>query len=177
MERFAAILNSRLKEVTDKYEGIDDRIKDLDEEPVRDICRVIDKIQEEYNELDDKLTDLSEAVEELTEAIRRMKEGGTTMTEKIAPTLTWEENEKGTLIGTATLDDGTVVKYKCINMGDDDNPKWEHLRAMCIINDRRYKGDYDIIVETEIEGREDAQTRMRSIHLCMKDLRELVKTL
>ena len=177
MERFAAILNSRLEEVTDKYEDIDDRIKDLDEEPVRDICRVIDKIQEEYNELDDKLTDLSEAVEELTEAIRRMKEGGTTMTEKIAPTLTWEENEKGTLIGTATLDDGTVVKYKCINMGDDDNPKWEHLRAMCIINDMRYKGDYDIIVETEIEGREDAQTRMRSIHLCMKDLRELVKTL
>lgn len=54
---------------------------------------------------------------------------------------------------------------------------WEHLRAMCIINDRRYKGDYDIIVETEIKGREDAQTRMRSIHLCMKDLRELVKTL
>lgn len=73
MERFAAILNSRLEEVTEKYEDIDDRIKDLDEEPVRDICRVIDKIQEEYNELDDKLTDLSEAVEELTEAIRRMK--------------------------------------------------------------------------------------------------------
>ena len=74
MERFAAILNSRLKEVTDKYEGIDDRIKDLDEEPVRDICRVIDKIQEEYNELDDKLTDLSEAVDEFTKAIGRIKE-------------------------------------------------------------------------------------------------------
>lgn len=74
MERFAAILNSRLEEVTDKYEDIDDRIKDLDEEPVRDICRVIDKIQEEYNELDDKLTDLSEAVEEFTKAIRRIKE-------------------------------------------------------------------------------------------------------
>lgn len=74
MERFAAILNSRLEEVTEKYEDIDDRIKDLDEEPVRDICRVIDKIQEEYNELDDKLTDLSEAVEEFTEAIRKMKE-------------------------------------------------------------------------------------------------------
>lgn len=73
MERFAVILNSRLEEVTDMYEDIDDRIKDLDEEPVRDICRVIDKIQEEYNELDDKLTDLSEAVEEFTEAIRRMK--------------------------------------------------------------------------------------------------------
>ena len=73
MERFAAILNSRLKEVTEKYEDIDDRIKDLDEEPVRDICRVIDKIQEEYNELDDKLTDLSEAVEEFTKAVREMK--------------------------------------------------------------------------------------------------------
>ena len=74
MERFAAILNSRLEEVTDKYEDIDDRIKDLDEEPVRDICRVIDKIQEEYNELDDKLTDLSEAVDEFTKAIGRIKE-------------------------------------------------------------------------------------------------------
>ena len=73
MERFAAILNSRLKEVTEKYEDIDDRIKDLDEEPVMDICRVIDKIQEEYNELDDKLTDLSEAVEEFTKAVREMK--------------------------------------------------------------------------------------------------------
>lgn len=73
MERFAAILNSRLEEVTDKYVDIDDRIKDLDEEPVRDICRVIDKIQEEYNELDDKLTDLIEAVEEFTKAVREMK--------------------------------------------------------------------------------------------------------
>ena len=73
MERFAAILSSRLEAVTDKYEDIDDRIKDLDEEPVRDICRVIDKIQEEYNELDDKITDLSEAVEEFTEAIRKIK--------------------------------------------------------------------------------------------------------
>ena len=73
MERFAAILNSRLEEVTDKYVDIDDRIKDLDEEPVRDICRVIDKIQEEYNKLDDKLTDLIEAVEEFTKAVREMK--------------------------------------------------------------------------------------------------------
>lgn len=73
MERFAAILTSQMEEVTDKYEDIDDRIKDLDEEPVRDICRVIDKIQEEYNELDDKLTDLSEAVEEFTKAICRIK--------------------------------------------------------------------------------------------------------
>ena len=73
MECFASILTSRMEEVTDKYKDVYDRIEDLDEEPVRDICRVIDKIQEEYNELDDKLTDLSEAVEEFTEAIRRMK--------------------------------------------------------------------------------------------------------
>ena len=73
MERFAAILNSRLEEVTEKYEDIYDRIKDLDEERVKDICRVIDKIQEEYDELDDKLTDLNEAVEEFTKAIRRIK--------------------------------------------------------------------------------------------------------
>jgi|GEM_PF-746131 hypothetical protein len=74
MERFAAILASRMEEVTDKYEDIDDRIKDLDEEPVRYIYRAIDKIQEEYNELDDKLTDLSEAVDEFTKAIGRIKE-------------------------------------------------------------------------------------------------------
>lgn len=73
MEYFASILTSRMEQVTDKYEDIDDRIKDLDEERVKDICRVIDKIQEKYDELDDKLTDLNEAVEEFTEAIRRMK--------------------------------------------------------------------------------------------------------
>lgn len=70
MERFASILTSRLEEVTDKYEDIYDRIKDLDEERVRNIYRVIDKIQEEY----DELTDLSEAVKELTKAIRKIKE-------------------------------------------------------------------------------------------------------
>ena len=73
MERFAAILNSRLEEVTEKYEDIYDRIKDLDEERVKDICRVIDKIQEKYDELDDNLTDLNEAVEEFTKAVREMK--------------------------------------------------------------------------------------------------------
>lgn len=74
MEWFATILNSRLEEVTDQYDDIDDRLKDLDEEPVRYICRVIDKIQEEYNELYDKLTDLSTAVDEFTKAIGRIKE-------------------------------------------------------------------------------------------------------
>lgn len=73
MERFAAILTSRLEEVTDKYEDIDRRIEGLEDERVRNIYRVVDKIQEEYNELDDKITDLSEAVEEFTEAIRKIK--------------------------------------------------------------------------------------------------------
>nr|DAQ30719.1 MAG TPA: hypothetical protein [Caudoviricetes sp.] len=73
MEGFASILTSRLEDVTDKYEDIDNRIKYLDDEPVRDICRVIDKIQVESNELDDRLTDLNEAVEEFAKAIRRMK--------------------------------------------------------------------------------------------------------
>lgn len=73
MECFASILTSRLKEVTDKYEDIDSRIEGLDDERVRNIYRVVDKIQEEYNELDDKLTDLSEAVDEFTEAIRKIK--------------------------------------------------------------------------------------------------------
>lgn len=73
MERFAAILTSRLEEVTDKYEDIDYRLKLLEDERLSNACRVIDKIQEEYNELDDKLTDLSEAVEEFTKAVREMK--------------------------------------------------------------------------------------------------------
>ena len=73
MEWFATILNSRLEEVTDKYDDIDDRIKDLEDERVRNICRLVDKIQEEYNELYDKLTDLSEAVDEFTKAIGRIK--------------------------------------------------------------------------------------------------------
>lgn len=74
MERFAVILNSRLEEVTDKYEDIDDRLKLLEDARLSNACRVIDKIQEEYNELDDKLTDLSEAVDEFTKAIRKIKE-------------------------------------------------------------------------------------------------------
>lgn len=47
------------------------------------------------------------------------------MTQKTTPTLTWEENEKGTLIGTASLDDGSVtelkvdaVTYMHTNVGD-----------------------------------------------------------
>lgn len=73
MERFAAILNSRLEEVTDKYEDIDDRLKLLEDARLSNACRVIEKIQEKYNELDDKITDLSEAVEEFTKAISRIK--------------------------------------------------------------------------------------------------------
>lgn len=96
------------------------------------------------------------------------------MTQKIAPTLTWEENEKGTLIGTATLDDGRVVQYACRNKGDEDNPKWVHFRSICSAEG---EGEIAMSIEFKLNGGEDAQTRMRSIHLCMKDLRELVKTL
>ena len=74
MECFAAILTSRMEEVTDKYDDIDDRLKYLEDETVKNVHRVIDKIQEEYNELYDKLTDLSEAVDEFTKAIGRIKE-------------------------------------------------------------------------------------------------------
>lgn len=100
------------------------------------------------------------------------------MIQKTAPTLTWEENEKGTLIGTATLDNGAIVQYACRNKGDDDNPKWVHFRS---ISRQRSEGDFggeiEMDVKFKLNGGEDAQTRMRSIHLCMKDLRELVKTL
>lgn len=100
------------------------------------------------------------------------------MTQKTTPTLTWEENEKGSLIGTASLDDGRVVQYACRNKGDDDNPKWVHFRSICR---QRSEGDFGVEIDMDIKfrlnGGEEAQTRMRSIHLCMKDLRELVKTL
>lgn len=100
------------------------------------------------------------------------------MTQKITPTLTWEENEKGTLIGTATLDDGRVVQYACRNKGDDDNPKWVHFRTISLSRLGSEFGDeLEMDVKFKLNGGEDAQTRMRSIHLCMKDLRELVKTL
>lgn len=77
MEWFTTILNSRLEEVTDKYDDIDDRLKYLEDEPVKNVHRVIDKIQEKYNELYDKLTDLSETVDEFTKAIGRIKEEAT----------------------------------------------------------------------------------------------------
>ena len=100
------------------------------------------------------------------------------MTQKTTPRLTWAKTEKGTLIGTAFLDDGLVVQYACRNKGDDDNPKWVHLRAICREkSDPRFAGDVELSIEFELNGGEDAQTRMSSILLCMKDLRELVKTL
>ena len=94
------------------------------------------------------------------------------MTQKITPKLTWEEKEDGTLIGTARIDEKTTVEYLCRNMGDDDNPKWVHFRVIGSIDDQPYAR-----CETELKGSEDAQTRLRSIFLCMTDLKELVKTL
>lgn len=100
------------------------------------------------------------------------------MTQKTTPTLMWEENANGTLIGTATLDDGRVVQYACRNKGDDDNPKWVHFRSISRQrSDGDFGGEIEMDVKFKINGGEDAQTRMRSIHLCMKDLRELVKTI
>lgn len=96
------------------------------------------------------------------------------MTQKTAPKLTWAKNAKGTLIGTAFLDDGRLVQYACRNKGDDDNPKWVHFRSISL---SRLGGEIEMEVKFNLNGGEDAQTRMRSILLCMKDLRELVKTL
>lgn len=94
------------------------------------------------------------------------------MQHKTTPRLTWEEKENGTLIGTARIDEKTVVEYLCRNMGDDDNPKWVHIKVIGSIDDQPYAR-----CEHELKGSEDAQTRLRSMYLCMKDLRELVKTL
>lgn len=99
------------------------------------------------------------------------------MTQKIAPTLTWDDYGK-LLIGTAYLYDGRVVQYTCRNKGDDDNPKWVHFRTISLSRLGSEFGDeLEMDVKFKLNGGEDAQTRMRSIHLCMKDLRELVKTL
>ena len=95
------------------------------------------------------------------------------MMQKMAPTLTWEENEKGTLIGTDCLDD-RVVRYVCRNIGDGDNPKWVHFRSICSAED---EDKIAMSIVFKLNGGEDAQTRKQSMYLCMKDLRELVKTL
>ena len=94
------------------------------------------------------------------------------MTQKLTPKLTWEEKENGTLIGTARIDEKTTVEYLCKNEGDDDNPNWTHFRVIGRLDDYPHAR-----CEFELKGSEDAQTRLRSIYLCMKDLRELVKTL
>ena len=100
------------------------------------------------------------------------------MTQKTTPTLTWEENGKGLLIGTAYLNDGRVVQYACRNKGDDDNPKWVHFRSISLSRlGGEFCGEIEMEVKFNLNGGEAAQTRMRSIHLCMKDLRELVKKL
>lgn len=95
------------------------------------------------------------------------------MTREESPTLTWKESREGPLIGTANLDDGREVQYICRNEGDDHDPKWKHSRLIENPKDRLRSIEYI----NELKGGENAQTRMRSILLCMKDLRELAKTI
>ena len=73
MERFAAILSSRLGEVTDEYDDVDNLLRLLEDDPIMNIYDVIEEIRGEYEDLRDKLTDLSEAVEEFTKATHRIK--------------------------------------------------------------------------------------------------------
>lgn len=74
MERFAAILSSRLEEVTDEYDDVDNLLRLLEDDPIMNIYNVVEEIRGEYEDLRDKLTDLSEAVDEFTKAIGRIKE-------------------------------------------------------------------------------------------------------
>ena len=94
------------------------------------------------------------------------------MTQKVVPTLMWEEKDDGVLVGTAYIDGKTTVEYRCKNLGDDKNPDWQHIRVISSLDDYPHAR-----CECELEANEYAQTRLRSIYLCMKDFRELVKTL
>lgn len=94
------------------------------------------------------------------------------MTQKITPRLTWEEKEDGTLIGTARIDEKTTVEYQCKNISEDDEPDWKHIRVISSLDDHPHAS-----CECELESSERIYTRTYSIYLCMKDLRELVKTL
>ena len=62
-------MKSRLEDADDKREEIYDRLRDLEDEPLGNVLRVIDKMMTLGKELDEYLMDLSDAIDDLEDAL------------------------------------------------------------------------------------------------------------
>ena len=69
LKGIVSILKSRLEDAEDKREEISDRLTDLEDVPLSDAIRSIDKMMTLDNELDEYLTDLSDAIDDLEDAL------------------------------------------------------------------------------------------------------------
>ena len=69
LKSIVSILKSRLEDADDKREEIYDRLRDLEDEPLGNVLRVIDKMMTLDNELEEYLTDLSDAIDDLEDAL------------------------------------------------------------------------------------------------------------
>lgn len=69
LKSIASILKARLDDAVDKSEEIYDRLVDLEDEPLGDVLRIIGKMMELDDELDEYLTDLSDAIDDLEDAL------------------------------------------------------------------------------------------------------------
>ena len=69
MKSIVSILKHRLDDASDKREEISDRLIDLEDEPLGNVLRVIDKMMTLDKELDEYLTDLSDAIDDLEDAL------------------------------------------------------------------------------------------------------------
>jgi len=65
LKSIVSILKSRLEDADDKREEIYDRLRDLEDEPLGNVLRVIDKMMTLGKELDEYLMDLSDAIDDL----------------------------------------------------------------------------------------------------------------
>lgn len=69
LKSIVSILKSRLEDADDKREEIYDRLRDLEDEPLGNVLRVIDKMMTLGKELDEYLMDLSDAIDDLEDAL------------------------------------------------------------------------------------------------------------
>ena len=69
LKSIVSILKSRLEDAENKREEISDRLIDLEDEPLGNVLRRIDKMMTLDKELDEYLTDLSDAIDDLEDAL------------------------------------------------------------------------------------------------------------
>ena len=69
LKSIVSILKSRLEDADDKREEIYDRLRDLEDVPLGNVLRVIDKMMTLGKELDEYLMDLSDAIDDLEDAL------------------------------------------------------------------------------------------------------------